>query len=775
MIRLKVLFLFCLLVSFSKSFSQVGIGTTSPNLSSVLDITSIDKGILIPRVHLADVTVTMLDGTNTAATGLLIYNTNSGVLGGNGMGYYYFNGVQWEHLSTSSTDTDHDFYAEGTSTAPNDISDDIYTQGHLAIGKVTADYALDVVESVENRALNVRMANNSNANNYGAYFENLSTGTGEHFGVRSNVSGSDKIYGNYNDLTTNGSSYEMYGVYNNLAGTMTSTGPQYGLYNNFENFPSQYIVGVHNEMSQRVSNFKRGMVNNVESDGVSFGIVNDINGNVRAVGVDNQIFGGLLANQVIGTRNEISGSSIHTGYASYNSIHPSYVGPQVGVYSEVTRTTGTNFAGYFRGKLAVGTTIFNLSSADFYVFPQSRGTANQIMQTDGLGVLSWVDPSTIVTDDQTISYNSTSGVLSIENGNAVALSVGDITEVNGGDGLTGSGMTGSVTLHVVADNGLTANADDIALGGTLNQSTTIVQGNHNMIFDLNASGDFSVQDNGTNHFEVRNSGLIYFGDDTYWNDGSTTGTTIARLYDGGTGDDGVFEIYKDGALQHQLNSSNTSVINELGQDFDFRIEGDSNPNLFYTDAGNDRLGFLTNSPSFDVHLVQSNSFVGGTGGMGFSAGSNNWNIYHSGLHFSFDENGTRRAYITAGTGVYVVTSDKRMKKDITEIESVLEKVNQLKAYRYLYKDQDARAKKTIGFMAQDIQLLFPELVGETEDDYLGLNYAGFGVVAIKAIQEQQQIIDAQQQQLASLQKSQEQTNLLIQHLLERIEKLENKD
>ncbi len=774
MIRLKVLFLFCLLVSFTKSFSQVGIGTTSPNLSSVLDITSIDKGILIPRVHLADVTVTMLDGTNTAATGLLIYNTNSGVLGGHGMGYYYFNGVQWEHLSTSSTDTDHDFYGEGTTNAPNSINDDIYTLGNIAIGKNTADYALEVLEDTQERALNVRMTNSSNASQYGVYVENLSVGTGEHYGIRTEVSGSERIFGTYNDIYASSGSFEMYGTYNNLGVNGTGSGTKYGVYNNFENANAIQSIGLHNEMPYTYPILKIGVSNNLIG-GVPIGIQNIIRSdNSTARGIDNQVEGFNSCN-TYGIVNSISGNSFREGIASYNIIDPLYVGPQVGVYSEVLRTTGTSFAGFFRGKLAVGTTYFSTSTPDYYVLPTARGTSNQIMQTDGSGNVNWVDDTAIGSDDQTITYNATSGSLSIEDGNSVFLSTGDITAVTAGDGLIGSATTGTANINVVANNGITANSDDIVLGGALNQSTTISQGTYDMIFDLNASGDFSVQDNGTNHFEVRNSGLIYFGDDTYWNDGSTTGTTIARLYDGGTGDDGVFEIYKDGALQHQLNSSNTSVINELGQDFDFRIEGDSNPNLFYTDAGNDRLGFLTNSPSFDVHLVQSNSFVGGTGGMGFSAGSNNWNIYHSGLHFSFDENGTRRAYITAGTGVYVVTSDKRMKKDITEIESVLEKVNQLKAYRYLYKDQDTRAKKTIGFMAQDIQPLFPELVGETEDDYLGLNYAGFGVVAIKAIQEQQQIIDAQQQQLASLQKSQEQTNLLVQHLLERIEKLENKD
>ena len=63
-------------------------------------------------------------------------------------------------------------------------------------------------------------------------------------------------------------------------------------------------------------------------------------------------------------------------------------------------------------------------------------------------------------------------------------------------------------------------------------------------------------------------------------------------------------------------------------------------------------------------------------------------------------------------------------------------------------------EKIIGFLAQDVQVLFPELVKHREDEYLGLNYDDFGVIAIKAIQEQQKIID---------------------ELLERIKELEDKE
>jgi hypothetical protein len=98
----RIIFILLLSSSLHAITAQVGIGTTSPNPSAVLDINSSDQGLLIPRVALGDVSDTMLDGTNTAATGLLIWNTNASVTGGNGVGYYSFNGTNWEKVRTSA-------------------------------------------------------------------------------------------------------------------------------------------------------------------------------------------------------------------------------------------------------------------------------------------------------------------------------------------------------------------------------------------------------------------------------------------------------------------------------------------------------------------------------------------------------------------------------------------------------------------------------------------------------------------------------------------------
>ena len=86
----------------ASTYAQVGIGTTTPDASSALDITSTTAGLLIPRM-----TETQRDAISTAATGLMIYQIDGTA------GFYYYNGSSWaEVAATSKTYSINTFYAE---------------------------------------------------------------------------------------------------------------------------------------------------------------------------------------------------------------------------------------------------------------------------------------------------------------------------------------------------------------------------------------------------------------------------------------------------------------------------------------------------------------------------------------------------------------------------------------------------------------------------------------------------------------------------------------
>ena len=69
----------------------------------------------------------------------------------------------------------------------------------------------------------------------------------------------------------------------------------------------------------------------------------------------------------------------------------------------------------------------------------------------------------------------------------------------------------------------------------------------------------------------------------------------------------TFNVATGGVERMELGT--TTIFNEDGADVDFRIEGDTNANLFYVDAGNDRIGMGTNSPSNFLHCSTSDTTV----------------------------------------------------------------------------------------------------------------------------------------------------------------------
>ena len=85
----------------------------------------------------------------------------------------------------------------------------------------------------------------------------------------------------------------------------------------------------------------------------------------------------------------------------------------------------------------------------------------------------------------------------------------------------------------------------------------------------------------------------------------------------------------------------------------------------------------------------------------------------------------------------------------------------LQPSEYEMKFQNPTHQKSFGFIAQEVKLLFPEMVDVIEDssrsykgitDLHAINYTGLSVIAIKAIQEQQKIIDELKARLEKLEK-----------------------
>lgn len=94
--KILLLFISCLFTT-AFVYPQAGIGTEDPDASSLFEVKSLNKGVLLPRVVLTSIDMD-LDGETGQEAGLLVYNTG-GVLT---EGYYFWNGSEWRVFDSST-------------------------------------------------------------------------------------------------------------------------------------------------------------------------------------------------------------------------------------------------------------------------------------------------------------------------------------------------------------------------------------------------------------------------------------------------------------------------------------------------------------------------------------------------------------------------------------------------------------------------------------------------------------------------------------------------
>jgi hypothetical protein len=117
----EITLLFTLLCAATLTQAQVGIGTTSPATSSVLDVSSTTKGVLLPQVALTG--VNDASTITTPAVSLLVWNTGASW---GGAAYYYNSGTSgapvWAKIiPNNSADVEWTNYTPtfgGSTTAP---------------------------------------------------------------------------------------------------------------------------------------------------------------------------------------------------------------------------------------------------------------------------------------------------------------------------------------------------------------------------------------------------------------------------------------------------------------------------------------------------------------------------------------------------------------------------------------------------------------------------------------------------------------------------------
>ena len=88
------------------------------------------------------------------------------------------------------------------------------------------------------------------------------------------------------------------------------------------------------------------------------------------------------------------------------------------------------------------------------------------------------------------------------------------------------------------------------------------------------------------------------------------------------------------------------IFNQSSADVDFRIEGNGDANLFFTDAGNDRVGIKTGSPSTELHVVGG---IKATGAIDFDGSSFTFNESGASVDFRAETNTLANAFFIDGS------------------------------------------------------------------------------------------------------------------------------
>ena len=101
---------------------------------------------------------------------------------------------------------------------------------------------------------------------------------------------------------------------------------------------------------------------------------------------------------------------------------------------------------------------------------------------------------------------------------------------------------------------------------------------------------------------------------------------------------------------------------------------------------------------------------------------------------------TRLTISTTGTvtaSAFSPTSDINLKTNINEINSALDIINNIRGVSFEWKETN---EKSLGVIAQEIEVVLPELVGE-EEGIKNVNYNGIVAVLIECVKEQQKQIE----------------------------------
>jgi hypothetical protein len=132
---------------------------------------------------------------------------------------------------------------------------------------------------------------------------------------------------------------------------------------------------------------------------------------------------------------------------------------------------------------------------------------------------------------------------------------------------------------------------------------------------------------------------------------------------------------------------------------------------------------------------------------------------HPNTHAAYDLGSTVKRWSTVfSVNPLNTSSDERLKKNIQSINGGLQKIMDMKPVSYQWKNEKIDTKTHLGFLAQDLEKVVPEVVSvpqsdsRNEQEFYGVSYSEIIPVLVKAVQEQQEIIKGLKAEISELKK-----------------------
>ena len=332
--------------------------------------------------------------------------------------------------------------------------------------------------------------------------------------------------------------------------------------------------------------------------------------------------------------------------------------------------------------------------------------------------------------NSTASTNASTGAVVVTGG----VGIGGVVNITGNENLAGVLKVTNSTISTDASTGAVVVTGGVGIGGVVN-----ITGNENLAGVLNVTNSTVSTDASTGAVVVTGgvgiggvvnisgnenlAGVLKVTNST----SSTDALTGAVVVTGGVGIGGVVNITGNENLAGVLNVTNSTSSTDASTGAVVVSGGVGIGGNVYVNGNENIAGKLKITNDTDSESITTGSIIT-DGGL---AVKKNVNV-------GGQLNVTGKIITTGGFTV----SDQTLKTDIIPIENALNKVLNINGVYFNWIDKEKyNDKHQVGFLAQNIEDVIPELVHNCEDGIKVVNYNQMVAVLVEAIKEQNNIIN----------------------------------